>query len=73
MALRRALKLDEVEAATGLKRSSIYQKMNEGRFPRAHKAPGGRAVLWWSDEIEKWQETLVPTGPSTARSSACAA
>ncbi len=49
------LRLHEVEKATGLKKSSIYQKMKEGKFPTAVRL-SSRAVAWRSDEIRQWQD-----------------
>ena len=49
----RLLRREEVEARTGLARSSIYRKMREGSFPEPLKI-GARAVRWPSSEIEDW-------------------
>jgi prophage regulatory protein len=43
----------QVEQATGLKRSTIYLWMGQGRFPRPISL-GARHVAWRSDEIEEW-------------------
>lgn len=47
------LRLPAVEAAVGLKRSSIYNLMAEGRFPTQRRI-SARAVGWDSVEIERW-------------------
>ena len=49
------LRLPKVTEITGLKKSSIYQKMIEGTFPQAIKI-GLRAVAWSSIEILAWME-----------------
>lgn len=50
---RRILRLPEVIKATGYKRSSIYQFMAEGTFPKCRRI-GPRAVGWDSREVESW-------------------
>lgn len=48
------LRRKEVERETGLSRSSIYQYMQEDRFPKPLKI-GPRAVAWPASEIEAWK------------------
>lgn len=43
----------QVEAVTGLGRSSIYLAMAEGRFPKPIPL-GPRAVGWLTAEISRW-------------------
>ena len=43
----------EVEAKTGLSRSSIYEKMKNGTFPKPVKL-GPRAVGWLETEVDAW-------------------
>ena len=52
------LRLPEVEALTGRKRSSIYEDMAAGRMPRQIKI-GPRAVGWLRADIEEWQARCV--------------
>lgn len=52
------LRMKAVKAATGLGRSSIYQLIKEGKFPRPCKI-GLQAVAWPSSEIERWQRARV--------------
>lgn len=47
------MRRNEVEATTGLSKSSIYAMMGEGKFPKPYKI-GERAVGWSRDEIEEW-------------------
>ena len=49
------LRRKEVEKVTGLSRSSIYQYMSAGNFPRSHKV-GRRAVAWLESDVHKWME-----------------
>jgi prophage regulatory protein len=53
MKASRFLRRPEVEARTGLKRSTIYARITAGTFPRFYKL-GGRASGWAEDEIEQW-------------------
>ena len=43
----------EVEAKTGLSRSTIYEKMKNGTFPKPIKL-GPRAVGWLETEVDAW-------------------
>lgn len=49
----RLLRLPEVISRVGLKRSSIYQRMAEGRFPKA-RSLGPRCAVWVETEIDAW-------------------
>ena len=49
----RILRLPEVVERTGLSRSTIYVRIEQGRFPRP-VALGGRAVGWIEAEIDAW-------------------
>ena len=49
----RFLRLPEVIARTGLSRSTIYVRLDEGRFPRPVSL-GGRAVGWIESEVDEW-------------------
>ncbi|WP_310445928.1 AlpA family transcriptional regulator [Thiobacillus sp.] len=48
----------QVEARTGLARSTIYSKMAEGTFPKPVNI-GPRAVGWVESEITDWLNTQV--------------
>ncbi len=43
----------DVEAATGLSRSTLYAMMDRGEFPRP-KRIGRRAVAWSESSIVEW-------------------
>jgi prophage regulatory protein len=49
----RLLRLPEVIARVGLKRSAIYQRMSDGRFPRS-RSLGPKCAVWVEAEIEDW-------------------
>ncbi len=50
----RMLRRPEVERETGLKRSTIYELMAKGSFPKQVRI-ARRAVAWPSAEIERWK------------------
>jgi prophage regulatory protein len=47
------LRLPEVKRRTGLSRSSIYNRIAQGTFPRGFSL-GGRARGWLEAEVEQW-------------------
>jgi prophage regulatory protein len=49
----RILRLREVKTRTGLARSTIYQQMEHGGFPKQIRL-GLRSVGWVEGEIESW-------------------
>ncbi len=49
----RFLRLPEVQDRTGLSRSTIYARLDQGRFPRPVSL-GSRAVGWIESEVEEW-------------------
>lgn len=52
------IKRVEVEAITGLSRSSIYSKMEDGSFPKSIKL-STRSVGWLEHEVQAWLENRV--------------
>ncbi len=54
----RFLRLPEVIARVGLRRSAIYQRMSEGRFPRS-RSLGPKCVVWVEAEIDNWMREIV--------------
>lgn len=54
----RVIRLRELEALTGRKRSSIYEDVAQGRLPRQVKI-GPRAVGWLKSDIDQWLAALV--------------
>ena len=57
----RLLRLPDVEARTGLKKSAIYASMKAGTFPRCLKL-GLRASAWPSSEIDTWIAERIRDG-----------
>jgi prophage regulatory protein len=51
--LQRHLRRSAVEELTGLSRSSLYDQMKKGLFPRAVKLTA-KAVAWREDDIANW-------------------
>jgi prophage regulatory protein len=57
--LQRFLRRPEVEKATGLKKSAIYEAMANERFPRPKKLPGLNVVVWLESDIAAWQKRML--------------
>ena len=56
----RFLRLPEVLARTGLSRSTIYVRLDQGRFPRPVSL-GARAVGWIEAEVDEWIRERIAT------------
>lgn len=54
----RLLRLPQVMARVGLRRSSIYQRMSEGRFPKS-RSLGPKCAVWVEAEIEAWVRAVA--------------
>lgn len=52
------LRRRDVERVTGLRRSSLYEKIRAGNFPRPLKI-NSRSVGWLSSEVAEWQRARV--------------
>jgi prophage regulatory protein len=72
------LRLPTVIARTGLSRSTLYEQMAQGRFPRSVQL-GPRAVGWLESEVNAWlmarigedrKAWIPPQAPSRPRSEA---
>jgi prophage regulatory protein len=66
----RLLRRRQVETLTGLKRSTIYEGMARGHFPKPiHLGP--RSVGWLANEIEDWIAARIaesrPAGTTEAK------
>lgn len=55
---QRLLRLPEVMHRVGLKRSAIYQRMSEGRFPRS-RSLGPKCAVWVESEVEEWIDSTI--------------
>jgi prophage regulatory protein len=47
----------QVQARTGLPRTSMYKLIKEGNFPKQVSLGGPRAVGWRSGDIDQWLES----------------
>jgi len=54
----RLLRLPEVIDRVGLRRSAIYQRMSEGRFPRS-RSLGPKCAVWIEAEIDAWIRSIA--------------
>lgn len=54
----RLIRLPEVMARVGLKRSAVYQRMSEGRFPRS-RSLGHKCAVWVEAEIDAWIQRIA--------------
>lgn len=52
------LRRSQIEDITGLARSTIYEHMKAGKFPKPVKI-GDRAVAWLQSDIQAWQDELI--------------
>jgi prophage regulatory protein len=52
------LRLPTVIARTGLSRSSLYNRISEGTFPRPRSLGGARAVGWLESQVDDWLNNL---------------
>ena len=51
----RVLRMQSVCEKVGLGRSSVYELIANGKFPRSFRlTPGGRAVGWLESDLDAW-------------------
>jgi len=55
------LRLPEVIDRVGLRRSAIYQRMSEGRFPKS-RSLGPKCAVWVEAEIDQWISEIAKGG-----------
>jgi prophage regulatory protein len=55
------LRRPEVEARTGLSRSTLYEWMKRGEFPQPVKL-GARIVAWRESDVTDWLESRETRG-----------
>jgi prophage regulatory protein len=55
----RVLRIREVEARVGFKRSWIYDLERAGRFPRRFKITGGHSAGWVEAEVEAFIQQRI--------------
>jgi prophage regulatory protein len=63
---RRFLRISEVQALTGLARSTIYAWSAQGRFPAAIRL-SPRAVRWSESDVQEWLRERVAEGWGEAK------
>lgn len=56
----RLLRFPAVMALVGLRRSAIYLRVADGRFPQPRHV--GRATLWLASEISDWIRRVCESG-----------
>ncbi|WP_144907280.1 AlpA family phage regulatory protein [Novosphingobium taihuense] len=54
----RILRLPDVMARAGLRRSAICQRMSDGRFPKS-RSLGPKCAVWLESEVEDWIGTVT--------------
>lgn len=54
----RLLKLAEVETVAGIKKSTIYSLMKEGKFPRSVQVTA-RCVVWPESRVLQWVQEQI--------------
>nr|WP_298325371.1 AlpA family transcriptional regulator [Asticcacaulis sp.] len=62
----RIVRLPEVKTLTGLSRSTVYERIREGGFPKP-VGLGGRNVGWVEREVIAWIEDRVAASRSSVR------
>lgn len=53
------LRRKQVEAQTGLARSTLYKLIGELKFPRPVQITDGGAVAWRSTDVDAWIQSRV--------------
>ena len=62
MAIQNLLRINEVTDRTRLSRSTIYNMMKAGTFPKSRRA-GRQSIFWLESEINDWLENLPVSDP----------
>lgn len=52
-------RLKRVIQMTGLSQTEIYRQIAAGRFPVPRKYPDSKMNFWLSDEVERWQMSVL--------------
>ena len=60
------LRVPEVLAAAGVSRSTLYEMMESGSFPKPVKPNYDRAVRWLASEVADWQKARIAARDSAA-------
>jgi prophage regulatory protein len=62
------MRLPDVKRETGLGRTTIYELMNRGKFPRSVQVTP-KLVSWWESEVREWKRNLPRTQRASERAS----
>ena len=62
----RLLRLPAVRAVVGLSKSSIYERVKGGRFPKPIPLGSPRVVGWLESDITRWIEAQVAEARSAS-------
>ena len=62
MASQQLLRINDVISRTNLSRSTIYNMMKAGTFPRSRRV-GKQSVVWIESEVNGWIESLPESDP----------
>ena len=60
----RLVRLPAVEEMTGCKKSTIYQLMREGQFPKSIRL-GSRTVAWPESAVLAWVQNRITASQAT--------
>lgn len=63
--MQNVLRRIQVESVTGLPRSSLYEMMAKGLFPRPIRL-GARSVGWLESEVAEWVKVRVAERASSS-------
>ena len=66
----RFLRMPEVEATTGLSRSTVYRRVKAGTFPPPIPLGGPHVVGWLQSHIVEWMDAQLLTAGQGLRSTA---
>jgi prophage regulatory protein len=70
---RTILRLPEVMRVTGWSRSTVYDKIKAGKFPKPFKPdPEGRVAGWFADEVAELQQRALAAQGASARNEGAA-
>ena len=54
-------RIPEIVHRTGMTRTSVYDRINEGKFPK-HIPLGYNIVIWLESDIQEWMQEQVDKG-----------
>jgi prophage regulatory protein len=64
---RKVMRLPQVMAVTGWSRSTVYDKIKAGKFPKPFRPdPDGRVAVWLEDEIAELQRRAIERNSAAA-------